>query len=435
MSENITLTFTLNGAPVSMETKPGKRVLDLLRADLGLTAAKEGCGSGECGACAILVDGTARLSCLMLAAQLEGREVVTAEGLGTAEHPHPIQASFAQNGAVQCGYCTPGMTIASAEFLARTPAPDRGEVREAISGNLCRCTGYVKIVGRGDGRGQGHARGGLVTRAVRCPASLAQLWPLLEDGATVMAGGTDLLARRRGQAPALMACLERIESLYGVSEKDGVIRLGACETHARLLRHPLVRGRLSVLAGALAVLGSPLIRNMGTLGGNIVTASPAGDTLAPLYALDAQVELASRLGTRRVPLAGFIEGPGRTRLEPEEIVAAVLAPPPDASALQHFEKVGRRKALAISVVSLAAVILTDSDGVVSAVRLAVGSAGPTVVRCVQAERSLTGRRLEREALLAAGQALRLEITPMDDLRASAAYRRDVAGNLLLRLAQ
>ncbi|WP_243310035.1 (2Fe-2S)-binding protein [Fundidesulfovibrio agrisoli] len=141
-----TLAFTLNGGPVRVETSPGRRVLDLLREDLGLTAAKEGCGSGECGACAILVDGAAKLSCLMLAVQLEGREVVTAEGLGTAENPHPIQAAFVENGAVQCGYCTPGMTIATAEFLAHTPDPDRGQVREAISGNLCRCTGYVKIV-------------------------------------------------------------------------------------------------------------------------------------------------------------------------------------------------------------------------------------------------------------------------------------------------
>lgn len=146
MSRDITVTFTLNGARVSIETSPGRRVLDLLRGDLGLTAAKEGCGSGECGACAILVDGVAKLSCLMLAAQLEGREVVTAEGLGTVENPHPIQQAFAAQGAVQCGYCTPGMTIASAELLARNSSPDRAEVREAISGNLCRCTGYVKIV-------------------------------------------------------------------------------------------------------------------------------------------------------------------------------------------------------------------------------------------------------------------------------------------------
>ena len=273
-----------------------------------------------------------------------------------------------------------------------------------------------------------------MSAGVCCPKHLEQLWPLLEDGATVMAGGTDLLARRRGKAPAFVACLERIESLYGVSEEAGRIRLGACETHTRLLRSPLVQGRLSVLAAALSVLGSPLVRNMGTLGGNIVTASPAGDALAPLYALDAQVELASRLGTRRVPLAGFITGPGRTGLEPGEIVSAVHVAPPDASALQHFEKVGRRKALAISVVSLAAVIRMDCGGAVADVRLALGSVGPMVVRCPRAEALLAGRRLDREALLAAGQLIREEISPIDDLRASAAYRRDVAGNLLLRLA-
>lgn len=146
MTEKITLEFTLNGAPARLEAEPGKRALDLLREDLGLTAAKEGCGSGECGACSVLVDGEARLSCLTLAAQLQGREVVTAEGLGTAMNPHPVQASFAAAGAVQCGYCTPGLTVAAAELLARNPSPDRGEVRQALSGNLCRCTGYAKIV-------------------------------------------------------------------------------------------------------------------------------------------------------------------------------------------------------------------------------------------------------------------------------------------------
>ena len=146
MSERMRLTFTLNGAPASVETAPGRRALDLLREEFGLTAAKEGCGSGECGACAALVDGEARLTCLMLAAQLEGREVVTAEGLGDLDAPHPIQAAFAACGAVQCGYCTPGMTIATAELLAGNPAPSREEARRAVSGNLCRCTGYVKIV-------------------------------------------------------------------------------------------------------------------------------------------------------------------------------------------------------------------------------------------------------------------------------------------------
>jgi len=273
-----------------------------------------------------------------------------------------------------------------------------------------------------------------VNARVCCPESLDELWPLLEDGAVVMAGGTDYLARRRGKPPAFVACLERIEGLRGVSEEAGLIRLGACETHARLLRSPLVRERLTALASALSVLGSPLVRNMGTLGGNIVTASPAGDTLPPLYALDAQVELASRMGTRRVPLAGFISGPGRVGLQPGEIVASVIVSPPDALALQHFEKVGRRKALAISVVSLAAVIRMDGGGVVSDARLALGSVGPAIVRCKRAEALLAGQRMDRETLQAAGQLIREEISPIDDLRASAAYRRDVAGNLLLRLA-
>lgn len=146
MSASITISFTVNGQPVTIAADPARRAVDLLREDLGLLGTKEGCGAGECGACAVLVDGSARLTCLMLAAQLEGRELITPEGLGSVESPHPIQAAFADHGAVQCGYCTPGMTVAAAELLARNPDPDRAEIRAAISGNLCRCTGYVKIV-------------------------------------------------------------------------------------------------------------------------------------------------------------------------------------------------------------------------------------------------------------------------------------------------
>jgi len=272
-----------------------------------------------------------------------------------------------------------------------------------------------------------------VSPDARCPDTLDALWPLLERGAAPMAGGTDLLAR--GRVPALVACLERIDCLRGVGETEGgLVRLGALETHAALLAHPLVTSRLPVLARALETLGSPLVRAMGTLGGNLATASPAGDALPPLYALDARVELASRSGTRVVPLAEFILGPGRTALRPGEIVAAVLAAPPEPGAVQHFEKVGRRKALAVAVVSLAAVVDADPDGVVRRARLALGSVGPVVVRARLAEESLPGRRLDRESLKRAGELLRGEITPVDDLRASAAYRRDVAANLLLRLA-
>jgi carbon-monoxide dehydrogenase small subunit len=140
------IRFTLNGKEMLIHAPPDRRVVDLLREDLELTGTKEGCGSGECGACTILVDGEARLSCLMLAAQWEGRTILTVEGLSSEGSLHPVQQAFVEAGAVQCGFCTPGMVLASVDLLQRNPMPTRTEIREALSGNLCRCTGYQKIV-------------------------------------------------------------------------------------------------------------------------------------------------------------------------------------------------------------------------------------------------------------------------------------------------
>ena len=138
--------FCLNGKMVSLETPPDRRVVDLLREELGLTGTKECCGSGECGACTILVDGESRLSCLMLAAQLTGRLVTTIEGVAGEAGMHIVQRAFVEQGAVQCGFCTPGMILATLDLLRRIPNPTREEVRRELSGNLCRCTGYQKIV-------------------------------------------------------------------------------------------------------------------------------------------------------------------------------------------------------------------------------------------------------------------------------------------------
>jgi aerobic carbon-monoxide dehydrogenase small subunit len=140
------LTFELNGKAIDVDTPDDRRVVDLLREDLGLTGTKEGCATGECGACTILVDGEIRLSCLMVAAQLEGTRVTTVEGLELTPEGTAIRRAFAEEGAVQCGFCTPGMEMAAVALLRRDPPPASEEVREGLSGNLCRCTGYVKIV-------------------------------------------------------------------------------------------------------------------------------------------------------------------------------------------------------------------------------------------------------------------------------------------------
>ena len=140
------IAFELNGQPTRLATSPTRRVIDLLREDLKLTGSKEGCGTGECGACSIQVDGELRLACLMVAGQLAGRRLTTIEGLGESPLGDRVQQAFTEAGAVQCGYCTPGMEVAAVDLLARQPHPSRDEVRSALSGNLCRCTGYVKIV-------------------------------------------------------------------------------------------------------------------------------------------------------------------------------------------------------------------------------------------------------------------------------------------------
>ena len=140
------LKFSLNGQEIITDTPPDRRVVDLLREDLGLSGTKECCGAGECGACTILLDGESRLSCLLLAAQLEGRKVLTIEGVGAEGEAAIVQQAFVDQGAVQCGFCTPGMVLATLDLLQRNPRPTAAEVREGISGNLCRCTGYQKIV-------------------------------------------------------------------------------------------------------------------------------------------------------------------------------------------------------------------------------------------------------------------------------------------------
>jgi aerobic carbon-monoxide dehydrogenase small subunit len=142
----VNINFRLNGNDIHLDVRPDRRVVDVLREDLSLTGTKESCAAGDCGACTVLVDGESKLSCLMLAAQLEGREITTVEGLGRENNLHPIQDAFAEHGAVQCGFCIPGMVMASADFLQRNPNPSRSEIRDGLAGNLCRCTGYQKIV-------------------------------------------------------------------------------------------------------------------------------------------------------------------------------------------------------------------------------------------------------------------------------------------------
>jgi xanthine dehydrogenase FAD-binding subunit len=200
-----------------------------------------------------------------------------------------------------------------------------------------------------------------------------------------------------------------------------------------MLNDPIIQKDVHILTHALKQLGSPPIRSMGTLGGNIVTASPAGDTLAPLYILNAQLEIRSRNSTRRAPIESFILGPGKVDLVHGEILSRVVVRKIPKCWVHHYEKVGKRNALACSVVSMATLMNVSSNNLISNIRLAWGSVGPTVLRFGDIEHFLVGKPLTVEGLSEAINMIQELVKPIDDIRATACYRREVAGRLLLRL--
>jgi xanthine dehydrogenase FAD-binding subunit len=224
-----------------------------------------------------------------------------------------------------------------------------------------------------------------------------------------------------------------VEELRGIHESATEVRIGAATTHSELMRNPLIADRFPLLRQAARHIGAPAVRNMGTLGGNICTASPAGDTLPPLYILNADVELCSFKGRRRMPIGAFIPGPGRTQLEEGEVLCAVVIGKEQGFDLHHFEKVGQRKAMAISVASLAFAAETRRDGTIVKARCAFGSVAPMVFTSRLLNDTFAGNALNTAVLERAAAIVREGVNPISDIRASMDYRRQVAGNLVMRL--
>lgn len=274
-------------------------------------------------------------------------------------------------------------------------------------------------------------------KQVFLPHNLEHLWELLdrEPESALYAGGTDFLVHMKSGKvnPPCLICLERISELQGIRDHGSQIFMAAATTHATILDDPLIKTHFPVLNRAIAVLGSPPIRHMGTIGGNIVTASPAGDTLPALYALSAEVEVRSCSGSRRIALSDFVVGPGKVALSHGEIVSGIWLQKDDDWDLQHYEKVGKRQAQACSVASIAAILHVEA-GIVKRARLAWGSVGPTVVRSDKVDDYLAGKPLNLEVLQLMADAIDEIVSPISDIRASADYRRMVSKSLVLRLS-
>ena len=462
-------------------------LLEWLRGS-GLTGGKEGCAEGECGACAVLVaredgPGQSRRSrwvainaCLVPAAAFDQQEVVTAEGLGRPGRLHPVQREMAERGGSQCGYCTPGFICSMAAEYYR---PGRGETNgrrddehgpngfdlHALSGNLCRCTGYRPIRDAAYALGPPEdadpflarlaepAPGPAATatsnaqgRYVR-PASLAETLDLLaaEPDARLVAGSTDwgVELNIRHSRAALTLGIDRIPELREFSDHRDHIDIGAALSLTEIeTRLDGTGARVPLLSQLFPQFASRLIRNGATLGGNLGTASPIGDSPPALLALDAWLVLASSRGEREVRLAEYFTGYRQSVRRPDELIKTIRIPLPVAP-VTAFHKIAKRRFDDISGIAVA-YALTFGDGTgtaggatarprtVESIRIGLGGVAATPLRALAVEEALTGRPWTREVVTAAAVEMAEAGTPMSDHRASQAYRIAMLRNSLLK---
>lgn len=244
----------------------------------------------------------------------------------------------------------------------------------------------------------------------------------------IVAGGTDLVVGARAgrlTLPDVLVAVHRIDELRRVEPgKEGSTRVGALVTHAYLESDPFIRERFTALADAAALVGSPATRYVGTLGGNLVNASPAMESGGPLLAYEASVELRSATGTRVLPLSAFLRGPGQTALQSGELLTHVLIPPfPRGSVGSAYIRLEYRRSMEIAVVGAAGLVVLDAEGVCTAARVALTAVAPTCIRAPEAEQALVGSTPSGELLEEAGARAAGAAKPIDDVRAPADYRR------------
>jgi xanthine dehydrogenase small subunit len=471
-SDTFVASVVVNGQPAPIDDLPTHTTaLDFLR-DRGLTGCKEGCAEGECGACSMLVarpgidsatEWTAINACLIPAASLDGQEVITAEGLGTADALHPVQYEMAVRGGSQCGYCTPGFVCSmAAEYYrpGRAPTGDEEPAHEhgpngfdlhALSGNLCRCTGYRPIrdaayaletppdadpfAARRTAPAPAPRRTRLNTggREFVRPADHTETLQLLRErpDAVLVAGSTDwgVEVNLRGRRAEYVVAIDRLPELRGLARTDEHIEIGAALTLSEIERQ--LDGSVPVLAALFPQFASRLIRNGATLGGNLGTGSPIGDSPPVLLALDADIVLADADGERVVALADYFTGYRKSVRRADELIRAVRIPLPLAG-LTAFHKIAKRRFDDISSVAVG-FAFDVQDGVVRMARIGLGGVAATPIRGREAEALLEGQPWSADVVEQAAERLATAGTPIDDQRASSRYRAAMLGQSLRKL--
>lgn len=434
----MTVTFSLNGETVEVDTDPTVTLLDWLRDRRGLCGTKEGCNEGDCGACTVMVtdsDGVKALNaCILFLPQLHGKAVRTVEGISSPDGAlHPVQQAMIDLHGSQCGFCTPGFVTS----MAAAHACGRKDHDDVLAGNLCRCTGYAPIV-----RAAKAAEGAKIPDWIKdmppdvsplsyAPQSTDDLanWYAKKPNATLIAGATDVGLwvnkdfRDLGDVAFLNQCLD----LQQIDVSDDSIRIGAGVTMAALL--PVLNEYHLSYGEMVRRYGSEQVRQAATIGGNIANGSPIGDNPPALIALGATLHLRKGTKRREMPIESFFLEYGRQDRQPGEFVEAVTIPK-EAPDLRCY-KISKRFDQDISSVC-GCFDVTVESGTITSARIAFGGVAGVPKRALAVESALVDQVWTQDTIVNAATLFGDDFTPLDDMRASADYRLAVARNLLLR---
>ena len=512
------LEFTLNGKPICVtDVSPNATLLEFLRGN-GLTGSKEGCAEGDCGACSVAIIERAANgkptyrsvnSCLMPICLLAGREVLSVEGVGCSKQMHPVQRTMADGCGSQCGYCTPGFICSMFEGYYRDDLHTHDDLDEQLTGNLCRCTGYrpirdaaieaylthsrrreeaqTKIGNRQSAIGNqsepphvvsygedifaehlkrsdarlGAAEYEFAGEKFFRPTALAELLRLKRENpeARLIAGATELgldITKRYKKFPTLIS-VEAVAELKEVKATETEWHIGAAVTLTEI--EDSLGEEFPALGDMLRVFGSRQIRNRATMGGNIVTASPIGDSAPVLFALDAKVVLTklqdaetlpplpgeragvrageeqnNSLTERMLPISEFFVAYRKTALQPNEVLKTMIIPRGGAAAglvrRTAWFKVSKRREMDISTVAGCFTVDLDKQGIVRRARLAYGGVAAMTSRAKKTEAALLGKVWSEETVQGVRPVLRTEFMPISDVRGSAEYRTGLITTLL-----
>jgi len=446
--------FYLNDQEVQTTDPAGTLVLDYVRQRAKLMGTKEGCREGDCGACAVLIgelEGERVVykpvtSCLMPLGEVHGKHLVTVEGLN-GEALSPVQQAIADEGATQCGFCTPGIVVSLMGYLMEDGAEITPKgVKTALSGHLCRCTGYRSLkqvephlalsIGEETGLEALVANGALPAYFLEMAERLRAIAPFGSQNGqasphVLIAGGTDIYVQQGDALPeAQIHVLNLHPEMKGISRQARYLRVGALTTFEEFARHPEVIRLIPEIQDYMFLIASWQIRNRATLGGNIINASPVGDMTILLLALEALLVLKDGWASRTVPMTRFFRGYKQLDKAPSEILTEILIPEPPVSTKVGWEKVSKRKCLDIATVN-SAIKVRCEDGVIQEIGVAMGGVAPVPLFMNETARFLTGRNVSVETVQGAILIAQSEVAPISDVRGSAEYKRLLVRQLLM----